>query len=159
MRIKLILILTFWVQVSFSQIELSGGPIYESFTFNEKKLNLVGGRLQFGNTLFYENMTITLAADYLKEDTLSFIAIDPTFRYYLNNQNSGCFIGVSIGLLSNIGGNLEDFFMPMKLLGGYRQLFNKIYFLEICPYFGYQNSKLTNYSAVYGANASFGILF
>lgn len=159
MRIKLILILSFMAQIGFSQIELSVGPMYEAFTFNEKNLTLIGARLQFGNPVFEENMTITLPVDYLRADTLSFLAIDPTFRYYFNDEATGYFIGASYGLLFNLESNFDQNLMPMKLSMGYRQYINDRFFADISPFIGYQSSSLKNYSVAYGVNANIGIVF
>jgi len=159
MRIKLILALMFLVQVSFSQIELSGGPIYEAFKFNEKNLNLIGARVQFGNPVFEENLTVTLPIDYLKADTLSFLAVDPSFRYYFNDRATGYFMGGSLGILFNLESGFKEYLTPMKLTLGYRQFINDNFFVDFSPFIGYQNSSLKNYSVVYGANANVGIVF
>jgi hypothetical protein len=159
MRIKITLIFAFLIQVGFAQIEISAGPVYESFNFNGKSLKLIGARLQFGNPVFEENMTITLPVDYLKADTLSFIAIDPTFRYYFNDKAEGYFIGGSYGLLFNLESKFEDYISPLKLCIGYRQYINDNFFVDFSPFIGYQSSALKNYSVSYGANASLGISF
>ena len=149
----------FIVHIGFSQIELSAGPMYEAFTFNNKKLNLIGLRVQFGNPVFEENMTITLPIDYLRADTLSFLGIDPTFRYYFNDEATGYFIGASYGLLFNLESKFEDYISPLKLSVGYRQFINDRFFADISPFIGYKSSSLKNYSVAYGVNANFGIVF
>lgn len=159
MKIYITVTLLFLMNIGYSQIELSAGPAFQSFTFNEQKLNLIGARLQFGNPVVEENMTITLAVDYMKADTLSFIVVDPTFRYYFNDKASGYFIGGTIGLLFNLESNFRDYIVPMKISTGYRQHFNDNFFVDFSPFLGYQNSSLNNFSVVYGANANFGIMF